>query len=90
MKRTTLLLRLLALTAMPARALAQSEERPGEVYADETILEEDAFRDLRIEGEMVGPDGTVTFERRIATFSPMVRLRTDFSQEMVESLDQIR
>jgi hypothetical protein len=81
---------LLALLSVSTTAWAQSEDGPEEVYASETVLEEGAFRDLKVEGEMVGPGGVVTMERRIATFPPMVRLRTDFAQEMVESLDEIR
>jgi hypothetical protein len=81
---------LLAMMSISMTAWAQSEDGPPEVYASETVLDEDAFRDLKVEGEMVGPHGGVTMTRRIATFPPMVRLRTDFAQEMVESLDEIR
>ncbi len=81
---------LLAMLSISTPAWAQSEDGPEEVYASETVLDEGAFRDLKVEGEMVGPRGVVTMARRVATFPPMVRLRTDFAQEMVESLDEIR
>ena len=84
------LLPLFALLSVSTPAWAQSEDTRDEIYASETVLEEGAFRDLKVEGELVGPGGVVTMERRIATFPPMVRLRTDFAQEMVESLDEIR
>lgn len=80
----------LALIGLSTTALAQSEDTPDRVYADETVLEEDAFRDLRVEGEMVGPGGTITIERRTATFPPMIRLRTDFNEELTASTDLIR
>lgn len=84
------MLPLFALLSVSTTAWAQSDPLPEERYAAETVVDEGAFRDLRVEGALVGPGGVVSMERRVATFPPMVRLRTDFAQEMVESLDEIR
>jgi hypothetical protein len=80
----------LALLGLSTTALAQAEDAPDRIYADETVLEEDAFRDLTVEGELVGPGGTLSVERRTATFPPMIRLRTDFNEELIASTDLIR
>jgi hypothetical protein len=84
------LLPLLSLLSVPVSAWAQADEVTPELFSSTTVIEEDAFGYLTVEGELVGPDGQVSQERRVATFSPMIRIRLDFAQEMVESLDEIQ
>lgn len=65
-------------------------EEPRAVYANETHLEEAAFGELRVEGRLHGPGGTVTMVRRTASFPPMIRLRREFTDEIITSTELIR
>ena len=67
-----------------------SAEAPRAVYASETTLEEDAFGELRVDGRLHGPGGTVTMVRRTASFPPMIRLRREFTDEIITSTELIR
>lgn len=48
------------------------------------------FEALDISGEMVKPQGSVIIERKKAEFNPLIRLRTDFNQEMSNSVREIK
>ena len=59
-------------------------ETPMVQYASETRID---FENLDVTAEIQAPDGRVVFERRRAEFAPMIRLRTDFNQEVAVSVD---
>ena len=67
-----------------------SAEEPRAVYGSETTLEEDAFGELRVDGRLHGPGGTITMVRRTASFPPMIRLRREFTDEIITSTELIR
>lgn len=48
------------------------------------------FEALDITGEMIKPQGSVIIERKKAEFNPLIRLRTDFNQEMSDSVREIK
>ena len=48
------------------------------------------FEALDITGEMIKPQGSVIIERKKAEFNPLIRLRTDFNQEMSDSVREIQ
>jgi hypothetical protein len=48
------------------------------------------FEALDIAGEMIKPQGSVIIERKKAEFNPLIRLRTDFSKEMSDSVREIK
>lgn len=80
---------LAALLSSPAHA--QSDDLPeGFIYRPETVLDEDEWKDLEVEGELVKPVGLSFTERRTTGFPPMFTLRTDFNAEMSESIDEVR
>ena len=48
------------------------------------------FEALDISGEMIKPQGSVIIERKKAEFNPLIRIRTDFNQEMSNSVREIK
>lgn len=76
--------------AAPA-AFAQDDEESGDdkkvQYKAKTEID---FEGLDVSGELVKPAGSVVAETKRAAFNPLIRLRTDFAQEMVESVDEIK
>ena len=75
----------------PGAALADegadtTAEAPTVQYASETQID---FEGLDVTAEIQAPDGRVVFERRAAEFAPMIRLRTDFNEEVAVSVDLI-
>ena len=59
-------------------------ETPTVQYASETRID---FENLDVTAEIQAPDGRVFFERRRAEFAPMIRLRTDFNDEVAVSVE---
>ena len=43
-----------------------------------------------IEGELVKPQGSLVLDRRHAKFNPMIKLRTNFDDEMDKSVQEIK
>jgi len=63
------------------------EEEPKVVYKQRTEID---FEGVEIDGELVKPQGSLLLERKHAKFNPMIRLRTDFDDEMDKSVDEIK
>jgi hypothetical protein len=84
-----LVIALLSLAA--PSAFAQDDEASGDgkkvQYKAKTEID---FEGLDVSGELVKPAGSVVAETKRAAFNPLIRLRTDFAQEMVESVDEIK
>ena len=72
-------------------AFAQDEEEGADgkkvQYKAKTEID---FEGLDVSGELVKPAGSVVAETKRAAFNPLIRLRTDFAQEMIESVDEIK
>jgi hypothetical protein len=75
-----------ALLTIPTMALGQEEERTVK-YKERTEID---FEGLDVSGELVKPQGALLLDRKRASFNPLIRLRTDFNQEMAESVDEIK
>ena len=56
------------------------------IYKKETEID---FEALELEGELVKPQGALLLERRRATFNPLIRLRSDFNEDMKQSVNGI-
>ena len=41
-------------------------------------------------GELVRPQGSLLLERKKAQFNSMIKLRTDFDDEMEKSVDEVK
>ncbi len=82
--------RLLAVTALmttSSLAFAQDEDERTVKYKERTEID---FEGLDVSGELVKPSGALLLDRKKASFNPLIRLRTDFNQEMAESVDEIK
>ena len=63
------------------------EPTPIIVYKQETEID---FEAIDIEGQLVKPEGILTTERVSATFNPLIRLRMDWDEEILQSVDEIK
>jgi len=70
-------------------ALAQDEGAPGQkvIYKEKTEID---FEGLEVAGELVKPTGALLLDRKRASFNPLIKLRTDFNDEMDRSVDEIK
>lgn len=87
--RAFLILGVLGLFASTA-AFAQSEDGAGDrkvIYKEKTEID---FEGLDVAGELVKPQGALLLDRKRASFNPLIKLRTDFNDEMDRSVDQIK
>ena len=64
-----------------------SEEDQIVIYKEKTEID---FECVEIEGELIKPQGSVISERQIAAFNPLIKLRTDFKQEMALSVEEMK
>ena len=48
------------------------------------------FEGVEVEGQITKPDGALIRERETARFNPLIKLRTDFSPEMTQSVNEIK
>ena len=58
------------------------KEEPKVVYKQRTEID--------FEGELVKPQGSLVLDRRHAKFNPMIKLRTNFDDEMDKSVQEIK
>ena len=70
-------------------ALAQDDDG-GDRKVQYKAKTEIDFEGLDVAGELVKPQGALLLDRKRASFNPLIRLRTDFNDEMKESVDEIK
>ncbi len=75
----------IAATVLAAPAFAQ--EDPEVIYQERTEID---FEEVDVSGELVKPQGQLLLERRRASFNPLITLRTEFNNEMRESIDDVK
>ena len=72
-------------------AFAQDDEGGGDdrkvKYKSKTEID---FEGLEVAGELVKPQGALLLDSKRASFNPIIRLRTDFNEEMKDSVDEIK
>ncbi len=79
---------LLTILLSSAPAHAGNEEEPREVvYKQRTEID---FEGVEVQGQLVKPQGTLILDRKRASFNPLIKLRTDFDDEMDKSVDEIK
>jgi hypothetical protein len=85
------LLALAALGASPTLGFAQEEadDAAGRkvIYKQKTEID---FEGVEVAGELVKPQGALLLDRRRNSFNPLIKLRTDFNEEMNQSVDQVK
>ena len=79
-----LILAPLLLLAGDARA---EDEEPKKVYRKETTID---FEELEIEGVLIKPQSALVLERKKASFNPLIKLRTDWNDQIDENLDEVK
>lgn len=81
---------LLALaTTLSTTAFAQDAEGDGRQikYKERTEID---FEGVDVTGELVKPQGQLLLDRRKANFNPLIKLRTDFNDEMKQSVNEVK
>lgn len=87
MIRKALILSLLLLPPHAAHAADDEETDRKVVYRQKTEID---FEDLEIEGILQKPQSALVLERKKASFNPLVKLRTDWNEEISQSVDDIK
>lgn len=81
----------LALSAGAAQAQDEEEDAAAQgrkvIYKAKTEID---FEGLEVAGELVKPQGALLLDRKRASFNPLIRIRTDFNEEMAESVDEVK
>ena len=75
----------IAATFLAAPAFAQDDAEV--IYQERTEID---FEEVDVSGELVKPQGQLLLERRRASFNPLITLRTEFNNEMRESIDDVK
>ena len=78
---------ILTTALISAPAFAQDEEEPKVVYKAKTEID---FEGVEVDGELVKPQGALLLDRKRANFNPLIKLRTDFDDEMDKSVDEVK
>ena len=78
----------MAATLHTGVALADDEKKDREViYKQRTEID---FEGVEVQGQLVKPQGALLLQRRSAHFNPLIKLRTDFDDEIDKSVDEIK
>jgi hypothetical protein len=78
----------LSLMLLSGHANASEDEESGKVvYKQKTEID---FEDLEIEGILQKPQSSLVLERKKANFNPLIKLRTDWTDVIQESVDEIK
>jgi len=70
-----------------ANAGEDGDEDGKVVYKQKTEID---FEELEIEGILQKPQSALVLERKKASFNPLIQLRTNWNQEMDQSVDEIK
>ena len=69
-------------------SFAQDGEAEADVrYKKKTEID---FEDVSVDGELKKPHGAYLLDKRQSSFNPLIRLKENFNEEMVNSVNQIR
>lgn len=79
---------LVAAVLLSAPAYAQDEGGDRKIqYKSRTEID---FEGVEVSGELVKPQGALLLDRKRANFNPLIKLRSDFNDEMDQSVNQIK
>jgi hypothetical protein len=95
MNRTFIRLLLVAgIFALSAGAAWAQEDETDAAAAGRKILykakTEIDFEGVEVAGELVKPQGALLLDRKRGAFNPLIKLRSDFNQEMDQSVNEIK
>lgn len=75
---------------VPSVAMAQDDagaEGRQVKYKERTEID---FEEVDVNGELVKPQGQLLLDRKRASFNPLIRLRSDWNEEMKASIDEVK
>lgn len=75
------------LFVQPAKAGDEPEEDRKVQYKQKTEID---FEGLNVDAALVKPAGSLVIERKQASFNPLIKLRTNFNDEVDKSTDEIK
>jgi len=76
------------LLLLSTAAYADEEiEEPKVIYKQKTEID---FEGVEVDGTLVKPQGSLILDRKHAKFNPMIKLRTDFDDEMEQSVKEVK
>lgn len=80
---------LLLLSLLSGTSFAADDTEDGQklVYKVKTEID---FEELEIEGILQKPQSSLVIERKKASFNPLIKLRTNWDQEISDSTDEIK
>jgi hypothetical protein len=71
----------------PANAGDEVKEDRKIIYKQKTEID---FESLSVEGILLKPSSALVLERKHAEFNPLIRLRASFSEEIEQSVNEIK
>ena len=83
---TAALILLLSSMALAGDDPEESDDRKV-VYKQKTEID---FEGLEVEGVLQKPQSALVIERRSASFNPLIKLRTDWKDEMERSTNEVK
>jgi len=78
---------ILSMMLLPGHSWAGDDEDGRVIYKQKTEID---FEDLEIEGILQKPQSALVLERKKANFNPLVKLRTDWNDEIDRSVDEVK
>lgn len=75
------------LFVQPAKAGDKTQEDRKIVYKQTTQID---FESLDVSATLIKPAGSLVIERKQASFNPLIKLRTNFNEEIEQSTDDIK
>ena len=85
MKKILAVVFLMSSAAVAEDTVSDSERKI--TYKQKTEID---FEGLDVLGEIVKPSSALVLERKGATFNPLIVLRTDWSDKIYESVDEVK
>jgi hypothetical protein len=76
-----------SLLLLASIARGADDENDRVVYKSKTEID---FEDLEIEGVLQKPQSALILDRKKASFNPLIRIRTDWKDEIEHSVDEIK
>jgi hypothetical protein len=88
MRRTfAVLLTLLVSATFAVPVMAQDDSDAQVRYKKKTEID---FEDVSVDGELKKPHGAYLLDKRQSSFNPLIRLKENFNEEMLNSVNQVR
>jgi hypothetical protein len=81
---------LLVIAFFSGIAIADPPETPEDTQIRYRARTEIDFEGVEVEGSLIRPSGSLILERKKGSFNPLIRLREEFNEEIIDSSRLIR